>query len=94
MITVVAKLKVKVGELEEFMVLVRELIFETLKETGCLEYDLHKHTEKDGVYAFIEKWDTNDDLKAHFDTDHFKNILPQIVGHCEGEPEIDVYKTS
>ena len=94
MISVIAKLKVRDGELENFMVLVREVIFETLKEAGCLEYDLHKHTEKDGVFAFIEKWETKEDLDAHFESEHFKRIVPQMLDYCDGEPEIDIYKTS
>ena len=94
MISVVAKLKVKDGELDKCMPLVRELIFETLKEPGCLEYDLHKHIEADGVFAFIEKWETKEDLDSHLASEHFNRLVPAIVELCESEPELDIYKTS
>ena len=93
MISVIAKLKVQEGKLDELMVYVRELIFETLKEPGCLEYDLHKHTENKGVFAFFEKWETMADLDSHLNSEHFTTLIPKIVECCEGDPEIDVFKS-
>lgn len=50
-----------------------ELVTETLKEPGCLLYDL---VIEDGAtnWLMIEKWETKQAWEAHMETDHVKKI--------------------
>lgn len=91
MISVVAKNIVKDNKIEEFKSLAEELIKETLKEKGCIEYSIYEDSEKNNILTFIEKWEDMEVLKAHFETPHFKKIVPQFEELTEGG-DINIYK--
>jgi len=91
MISVVAKNIVKNNRTEEFKSLAKELIKETLKEKGCIEYSIYKDSEKNNILTFIEKWENMEVLKAHFEAPHFKKIVPQFQELTEGG-DINIYK--
>ena len=91
MISVVAKNIVKNNRTEEFKSLAKELIKETLKEKGCIEYSIYEDSEKNNILTFIEKWENMEVLKAHFETPHFKKIVPQFQELTEGG-DINIYK--
>jgi quinol monooxygenase YgiN len=45
---------------------------ETLKEAGCLSYDLHQSISDSSVFVFVERWQSREALTAHLDTAHLK----------------------
>jgi quinol monooxygenase YgiN len=45
---------------------------ETLKETGCLSYDLHHSISDPNVFVFVERWESREALTAHLSTAHLK----------------------
>ncbi len=91
MITVVAKSVLKEDKVVEFKKLTEELIEETRKEKGCIDYALYEDIENEGIFTFIEKWEDMDCLKAHFESAHFKKIGLQI-GELRKSREINIYK--
>ena len=91
MISVVAKNIVKDNKIEEFKSLAEKLIEETLKEKGCIEYSIYEDTKNKNILTFIEKWEDMEVLKAHFETSHFKKIVPQFKEMTEGG-DINIYK--
>ncbi|WP_319372120.1 putative quinol monooxygenase [uncultured Ilyobacter sp.] len=91
MITVVAKSVLKDGKTEEFKNLTKELIEETRKEKGCIEYILYEDIENEGTFTFIEKWEDIDCLKAHFESAHFKKLGPQL-GELRKSRDLNFYK--
>lgn len=91
MIAVVAKNMIKPERVEEFLKLAKELIIETKKESGCIEYALYKDSEKINTFTFIEKWETMEHLKIHFETPHFKKIVPQFEDIKE-DGNINIYE--
>ena len=48
------------------------LVSMTIKEEGCLKYDLHQDLKDDNKFFFYEEWTTQDTLNAHLESDHFK----------------------
>lgn len=44
----------------------------TLKEAGCLYYDLYRKTGHPDQLVFVEGWESRDHLQAHFGTAHIK----------------------
>lgn len=92
MIVCTAKNFIKEGGEEEFKELARELINNSQQEEGCIEYQLYRAQDKNSVFCFIEKWRTRADLEAHFETEHFKRIVPQIEELKAKEDEVTIYQ--
>ncbi|MDD2237450.1 MAG: putative quinol monooxygenase [Kiritimatiellae bacterium] len=92
MIMVVAKNYVKKSAVEKFKALAAELATETRKEKGCMEYALYKQSDKKTVFGFIEKWETRDSLEKHFESAHFKRMVPLLKKCCRKPGTVDCYE--
>lgn len=55
-----------------------ELVELSLRDKGCISYDLYKSTTNDDRYMIIETWTSEEDLKAHMETEHFKRLVPEL----------------
>lgn len=55
-----------------------ELVEFSLRDKGCISYDLYKSTTNDDRYMIIETWESEEDLKAHMASDHFKRLVPEL----------------
>lgn len=55
-----------------------ELIELSLRDKGCVDYDLYASTTEDDRYLIYETWETEEDLKKHMESDHFKRIVPRL----------------
>jgi len=64
--------------IEKAMPLFEEMVAETRKEAGCLQYELYRDNADDTHFVFDESWETQAHLDAHFKTPHFTRIIPQI----------------
>lgn len=92
MLTVVAKAVVKQDKIEEFKKYADEIIKETRKEEGNVSYNLYEDSKSSNVLTFIEFWRSEEDLQIHFNSKHFKEILPKMGELQEVETEINIYK--
>ncbi|MFW5873726.1 MAG: putative quinol monooxygenase [Bacillota bacterium] len=95
MIKVVAKFVVQEDRVDDFKDMVTELIEKTRKEEGNVFYELYQDVSNPQTLAFIEEWESQEALKAHMGTDHFKKTVPKLEGlliHDMDEPEINIYK--
>ncbi|MBP1908335.1 putative quinol monooxygenase [Methanolobus bombayensis] len=90
-IKVVAKNYFKPEKSEDFIDLCRKLVEETLKEEGCIEYGLYQNSERSDILSMIEEWEDEHSLKKHFESGHFKEIVPLVVDFLEKEAEVDKY---
>ncbi|MDF2485416.1 MAG: antibiotic biosynthesis monooxygenase [Herbinix sp.] len=90
MIKVVAKSKVMEDKIEEVLNLYQELVIETRKEDGCIQYELYQDNEDSSVLAMIEKWEDKAALDNHMQTEHFKRIVP-MVGKFVVESTLNIY---
>ncbi|MEX0407769.1 putative quinol monooxygenase [Aquibium sp. LZ166] len=70
MIYVVATLTIKPGSLEALRAPAVACIAETLKEKGCIAYELHQSLADPEKLVFVEKWETREDLTAHSKQTH------------------------
>lgn len=95
MIRVVAKFPLQAGQLETFKKLAAEMIAETVKEDGCVEYSLVQSNTDANLVAILEAWEDQDKLNAHAQTEHFKRLVPQLAALCEGTraPELTEFYT-
>lgn len=58
------------GKADAFLEATKELIVETRKENGCIDYQLFKNDEQDNSYVFIEEWETKEALEKHSTSAH------------------------
>jgi len=69
-IILVAKLKSKEGHIEAFKAGLQGLVAPTLKEKGCIKYELHQDQKDSSIFIFLEEWATEEDLKNHSASAH------------------------
>lgn len=53
-----------------------ELVAFSLRDKGCISYDLYQSKTNDDRYMIIETWETEEDLKAHSESEHFRRLVP------------------
>ena len=70
MIYVIATLTTKPGGLEHLREPARICREATLKEDGCIAYDLHAGIADPRRLVFVEKWETREALTAHSQSAH------------------------
>lgn len=55
-----------------------ELVEKSRHDKGCIAYDLFESATVDNHLMICETWATEEDLKAHENTEHFKKYVPLI----------------
>lgn len=93
MITIVAKNSVKTECVDVFRKLANELVIESNKEAGCLEYNLYQDESNDTVFTFIEKWSSMNAVDQHNASNHFKKLVGEMKGLLNCPSEVNLYKT-
>lgn len=87
MIAVIAKLNVAAGKEAEFEKAMLKLAEQVRSnESGNQLYSLCK--DADGKYLMMELYDSEEDLAAHGQTEHFKASGASFKGLMAGAPEI------
>lgn len=92
MIKVVAKSYAKGDMLEQVLELSKEMVAETVKEEGCIKYELFQDVKEPNVLIFIEEWESEEALNKHIASEHFKRIIPQINVLREKASEMNMCK--
>ena len=91
MIMVTAKITAKPGEKDEVISKAQNLIQSTRLESGCISYNLYNGTEDDNTLLMLEKWENQDMLNLHMQTEHFKAFNTDIENILAKEVEIAIY---
>ncbi len=76
---------------EQAIKLYQELIKETIKEEGCISYELFYQLDDENCLALFEEWESRENLKAHTKTEHFLRIV-SMLSQLEIEDPILIYK--
>jgi quinol monooxygenase YgiN len=63
------------GKGDELKGLMRRMIRPTRAERGCRYYELFG-SDREGIIYLHELWHSKEDLDAHMETGHFKEIMP------------------
>jgi (4S)-4-hydroxy-5-phosphonooxypentane-2,3-dione isomerase len=87
--TLIVKLTVKPGRLDEFQKMISTACTESRKEPGCIRWDLMRDRTNKCVFHLYEVYtDKVNAFTAHTKTDHFKAFLAfKASGGFEGKPE-------
>ena len=87
MIHVVCTFIVKEGKMEEYLALSSQLRGHVLLEKGCVEYTFMREYKSPvpiqeevnpNRVTLVEKWETEEDLAAHMEAPHMKELGPKI----------------
>ena len=84
-LSIVAKIVVKMEALESVKSELLKLIAPTRKEEGCIDYFLHQDNDDPAVFVFYENWESAACLEKHIKTDHYKAYARAIDGLIEGK---------
>ncbi|WP_028974206.1 putative quinol monooxygenase [Spirochaeta cellobiosiphila] len=91
-ISVCAKFTVKEGAVDTVISKLQKLIDHTRTEEGCIKYDLHQDLANPRSFVFYEVWANKDALKAHGDSDNFKQTMAELQEYTEGPSENTLMK--
>lgn len=78
MIRIIAKSTVGTDKMQDFLRIAEELIIETIKEDGCISYELCQDNNDEHVFYFIEFWKNSNYFRTHMNSSHFKKLFPLI----------------
>ncbi len=92
MIKVVAKNFIKKDKIEEVLEHIKELVAITVKEEGCIKYEIYQDEKDKSILTMIEEWESKEALNNHMASEHFKRIVPIIGAFAEKAGEINLYK--
>ncbi len=62
----------------------------TLKEPGCLAFNLNRDPRNPGQFVVYEQWRTFADFEAHFRTDYVTHLRAELNELLVGEPKFEV----
>jgi len=88
--TMIVTLKAKEGTREKFEAAFAPAIKATLKEKGCLAYDLNRDTKNPNEYLLYERWQDLPSLEAHLKSQHIATLLGALGDLLDGPPELRV----
>lgn len=69
-LSIVAKIEANPDQIELVKIELLKLIEPTLKETGCIQYDLHQDNDNPAVFLFYENWENRDLWQDHMNNIH------------------------
>lgn len=92
MIKVIAKNFAKETKIEKVLELAKELIETTVKEDGCIKYEMYQDEKNPCVLIMIEEWETIETLNNHMSSEHFKKIVPQMNECMNQKAEVNICK--
>ncbi|MFV0363035.1 MAG: putative quinol monooxygenase [Suipraeoptans sp.] len=91
MIRIIATFNLEPASIDKAIEYAKELVSETRKENGCIQYDLIQADEIPTKLVVLENWETREALDAHSNSEHFLRLVPLISGLCYKAPDIEKY---
>jgi len=91
MIVVAAKIKTAEGKGDEFEQEFRKLAPKVLNDPGTIAYVLHSSVKDPTLFLVYEKYESQEALKQHGETPHFKEFFKATGPMMGGRPEIELY---
>ena len=88
---VLARLKARAGKEKALRGVLEGLVAPTLKEPGCISYQMWANQEDPTEFTFVEEWANAAALDAHFATPHIKGALAQFPELLAGELDLRRY---
>ncbi|WP_312823847.1 putative quinol monooxygenase [Epilithonimonas sp.] len=88
MLYVLAKSVSKKENILETQKILEALIEPTIKEEGCIKYELLQDNTNPEVFFFDEIWESKEKLNAHAASSHFLEAQEQLKSQLESPMEV------
>jgi len=88
---VVARLKARPDKVAELCSLLFGLLAPTRDEPGCIRYEMLVNREDPKEFTFIEEWQNEPALEAHFRTAHIRQALARFPDLLAEELDVRRY---
>lgn len=88
---VVARIRAREENVEEVRGLLTRLIEPTRQEPGCIKYELLQNSQDPTDFTFVEEWTSRAALLGHFETEHFRRIIPRVEELAAEPPDVRTY---
>ena len=79
-VRVVALIEAKQGEESAVQQACEACVGPTRQEAGCDMYVLHRDSQNPSLFVFVEHWKSEEALKQHMQTPHFKALAQALDG--------------
>lgn len=91
-VNVVARIKARSDAVQEVKNALLKLVEPTLnKDDGCISYDLYQDNDNPSLFFFLEKWESEELLEKHLNSEHIKAYRKAAEGLIE---QRDMYRLS
>ena len=87
-VVVLALFTAKEGKVDEVEERFSPIIEQTHEEPGCIAYALHRDKNDPNTMALVERWETQDDLNAHFGMPYMAEVGPIAEALLAEQPKI------
>jgi len=92
MLTVIAKLPVKEGKMDEAVTAFKALMAKVASEEGTVLYSLNQDKANPNVLVVVEQYKDKAALEFHSATPYFKEFFVASAAFIGGKPEMSVMK--
>lgn len=95
MVKVIVKSFLPEDRSNELLELAKELVEITVKQEGCIKYEMYRDENNPEVLIMIEEWETKEALANHMSSDYYKRIVAQSAKYSRStdkKPEVHVCK--
>lgn len=90
-VVVVGSLKARPGKEDEAAEALAGLVAPTHAEDGCILYSLHQGVDDKTRFAFVERWESQEQLQAHLGSDHIAALIARADELLAEPPDIVAY---
>jgi quinol monooxygenase YgiN len=91
-VVVVGSFTARPGQEEQARQAFQALVAPTHAEDGCILYALHQGVDDPRRLAFVERWASKEQLQAHLESDHVKEVLGRADELFSDGGDIVVYE--
>lgn len=91
MIVVVAHLRAVEGKGDELQEEFKKLVPRVVNDSGTVAYVVHRGVDDPCKFFVYEKYESQEALKAHSSTPHFKEFSRAIASLLDGRPDVALY---
>ncbi len=94
MMVLILRMKVRPGNRDELLQVIRRMLEPTRVEQGCLGFRFYQDIEDGNAYTFIEEWESREDLEVHFLTESYRELLAVMDLLLAEPPQLDIHTVS
>jgi len=90
MVTLIAKMQVKEGKMEEASKLFAELVLKVREEKGTISYAVCRNGAAPNTLTIVERYQDMEAIQAHSSSPYFKEFSRTIAPLLDGKAEISL----